>query len=277
MHSAFRIIRTVIFASTCLCFGGGATAGAFPEVPDSDGTAATFDVPRWTIIVSPYLWAASLSGHTHLGDRRSDVDVPFSQIFRNLDFTFMGNIEATNGLYGAYLDGQYTKTSQSELVHSHNLAIDITSASLSAGAFYRAVEVPLEGSTVFGHQRIFAVEPTVGIRWTKLKADVWSGHVFENRKLEWTDPFIGARVQADLTARWNLFAQADVGGFGVGSDLSVQGQAYLGYRTHIFKRPALLRIGYRALYQDYNGGNTQDHFKWNVTQHGPIAGVSLVF
>jgi hypothetical protein len=104
--------------------------------------------------------------------------------------------------------------------------------------------------------------------------DRWS----EKRKLQWTDPFIGARIQADLSDRWNLFAEADIGGFNMGSDLSVQGQAYLGYRTHIFNQPALLRFGYRALYQDYEGGDILGHsFKWNVTEHGPVAGISLVF
>ncbi|MDM7851566.1 hypothetical protein QUF18_11065 [Pseudochrobactrum kiredjianiae] len=230
------------------------------------------------MIVSPYIWAASLDGHANILGRRTNIDVPFSDIFKNLDFSAMGNIEVTNGLYGVYFDGQYTKTSQDEQFHSQTLGADITMTSLSAGAFFRAYEMPLEGETVFGGQRVFAFEPTVGVRWTQLKVDFMLDRWSEKRKLQWTDPFIGARIQADLSDRWNLFAEADIGGFNMGSDLSAQGQAYLGYRTHIFNQPVLLRFGYRALYQDYEGGDILGHsFKWNVTEHGPVAGISLVF
>lgn len=237
-----------------------------------------FDERRWKVIVSPYIWAASLNGHADVAGRRTDVDVPFKDIIKNLDLSVMGNVEVTNGIFGAYFDGQYTKTSQDADVRSLTLRAHITSTTLSAGAFFRAIEVPLDGLTVFGNQRVFAVEPTVGVRWTQLKVgldlDRWS----DSRKMQWTDPFIGARIDTDLTDRWNLFAEADIGGFSTGSKLSAQGQAYLGYRTHIFNQPALLRVGYRALYQDYKGGEVLGHqFNWNVTQHGPVAGVSFVF
>ncbi|WOC15079.1 hypothetical protein MP213Fo_05300 [Pseudochrobactrum sp. MP213Fo] len=239
---------------------------------------AQFDQRRWKVIVSPYIWAASLDGHANVAGRRPDIDVPFSDIFKNLDFSAMGNVEITNGLYGVYFDGQYTKTKQDEDFRSLTFGVDVTSTTLSAGAFFRAIEVPLEGETLFGNQRVFAIKPTAGMRWTQLKADFTFGQLSESRKIDWLDPFVGARIIADLAERWNLFAEADVGGFGTGSDLSAQGQAYLGYRTHIFNQPALLRFGYRALYQDYEGGDILGKkFRWNVTQHGPVAGVSFVF
>ncbi|MCF7671092.1 hypothetical protein KQ944_05555 [Bacillus subtilis] len=237
-----------------------------------------FDERRWRVIVSPYIWAASLNGHANILGRRTDIDVPFSDIFKNLDFSAMGNVEVTNGQWGVYFDGQYTKTSQSMSFHSQTLGADIISTSLSAGAFWRLYEMPLSGETVFGGQQLFAFEPTVGLRWTQLKVDFMFDRWSESRKLQWTYPFVGARMQTDLNDRWNFFAEADIGGFGAGTDLSAQGQAYLGYRTHILNQPALLRFGYRALYQNYDGGDVLDHrFKWNVTQHGPVAGISLVF
>ena len=237
-----------------------------------------FDERRWRVIVSPYIWAASLNGHANILGRRTDIDVPFSDIFKNLDFSAMGNVEVTNGQWGVYFDGQYTKTSQSMSFHSQTLGADISSTSLSAGAFWRVYEMPLDGETVFGGQQLFAFEPTVGLRWTQLKVDFMFDRWSESRKLQWTDPFVGARIHTDLNDRWNLFAEADIGGFGAGTDLSAQGQAYLGYRTHILNQPTLLRFGYRALYQNYDGGDVLDHrFKWNVTQHGPVAGISLVF
>lgn len=264
--------------SGCVVLTSLMSGAAFSADTVTQEPAAQFDERRWKIIVSPYVWAASLKGHANVAGRRTNVDMPFSEILKNLDFSMMGNVEVTNGLYGAYFDGQYTKTSQNENFRSFKLGADITSTTLSAGAFFRAVEVPLDGMTLFGNQRVFAIEPTAGVRWTHLKADFKLDEWSVSRKMEWTDPFVGARIYTDFTDRWNLFAEADVGGFGVGSDLSAQGQAYLGYRTHIFNQPALLRFGYRALYQDYKGDEILGHqFKWNVTQHGPVVGMSFVF
>lgn len=269
---------TQFILGSCIALTGLMPVAAMSADVVVDEPVAQFDQRRWKVIVSPYIWAASLDGHANVAGRRPDIDVPFSDIFKNLDFSAMGNVEITNGLYGVYFDGQYTKTKQDEDFRSLTFGVDVTSTTLSAGAFFRAIEVPLEGETLFGNQRVFAIEPTAGMRWTQLKADFTFGQLSESRKIDWLDPFVGARIIADLAEHWNLFAEADVGGFGTGSDLSAQGQAYLGYRTHIFNQPALLRFGYRALYQDYEGGDILGKkFRWNVTQHGPVAGVSFVF
>ncbi|MGH6760966.1 MAG: hypothetical protein ACRECW_05180 [Phyllobacterium sp.] len=237
-----------------------------------------FDERRWMVIVSPYAWAASLNGNAGIAGFSTEVDVPFSETVKNLDFSLMGNIEITNGLYGVYFDGQYTKTSQDEDIASRTIEADVTSTTLSAGAYYRVYETQLGGTTVFGDQQIFAFEPTVGVRWTQLETTIDVGRFSASRKVDWTDPFIGARILADLNDRWNLFAEADVGGFGAGSDLSIQAQAYLGYRTFILDQPTVLRVGYRALYQDFETEDFTGHtFKWDVTQHGPVIGASIRF
>lgn len=247
--------------------------------------AADVDPPRpapardWTVIVSPYGWAASLVGNGSLAGFDTDVDVPFSDVLRHLDLVLMGNVEATNGRWGVYIDGQYVRTSQKEDVLEHEIGLDITTTTLSAGAFFTAYEKALGGDTVFGRPRTWTLEPTAGLRWTELKADV---EAFGNRgaiSADWTDPFVGLRTNLDLDARWNVFAEADVGGFGIGSELSVNAQAYLGYRTFLFDRPTILRAGYRVLDQDFE---TEDftgssRFRWDVTQHGPVLGLSMVF
>lgn len=254
-----------------------------PEAPsvETQPVASGFDDQRWRVIVSPYIWAASLNGNAGFLGVDTEVKVPFSDTFKNLDFSAMGNIEVSNGLYGAYLDGQYTKTSQKEGLHGIKLGVNIQSTTLAGGVFYRLYENVLEGDTVFGSPRVFAVEPTAGIRWTKMQADVdvrlGSLEEYRTASASWTDPFIGARVRADINDRWNLAAQADIGGFGVGSDLSANGQAYLGYRTFLFNQPAIIRVGYRALYQDYKTSSDPRAFRWRVTQHGPVAGLSLIF
>jgi hypothetical protein len=86
-------------------------------------------------------------------------------------------------------------------------------------------------------------------------------------------------MNADLTDRWNLFAEADVGGFDVGSKVSVNAQAYLGYRMEMLGKPTILRAGYRLLYQDYENDDFTgaNKFRWDVSQHGPVVGFSMRF
>lgn len=233
----------------------------------------------WTVIVSPYAWAASLVGDGALAGFETDVDIPFSDVFRHLDFVMMGNVEATNGRWGVYVDGQYVRTSQDEDVLDHEIGLEITTTTLSAGAFFTAYERDLGGDTVFGEARTWSVEPTAGLRWTKLKATVEGLGTHTRKSADWIDPFIGLRTNLDLDERWNVFAETDVGGFGLGSDLSVNAQAYLGYRTFLFDQPTIIRAGYRVLYQDYDTDDFTgtSKFEWDVTQHGPVIGLSVLF
>lgn len=251
----------------------------------SAARAADFDAermepePEWAVIVSPYVWAASLKGNASLAGFDTDVDVPFSEIFDHLDLALMGNVEVTNGKWGVFFDGQHVQTSQDERVFAHEIGIDIKTTTLAAGAFFKAYEVELGGQTVFGKPRTISFEPTVGVRWTELKADVSAFGVSSTKSSDWADPFIGLRMNADLTDRWNLFAEADVGGFDVGSKVSVNAQAYLGYRMEMFGKPTILRAGYRLLYQDYENDDFTgaNKFRWDVSQYGPVVGFSMRF
>ncbi len=235
------------------------------------------DQQRWRVIFSPYVWGASLKGNAGLLGYSSKVDVPFKDIFSNLDMSAMGNLEISNGKYGVYFDGQYTKTSQGEDIFNHRLNLDIISSSFAGGVFYRVYQQDLDGLTYFGRQRVFAIEPTAGVRWTEIKAKLNVAGLSETRKENWTDPFVGTRVIYDIGERWNVSAEGDIGGFGVGTKLSAHGQIYLGYRTKTFDVPTIWRVGYRALYQDFNDNEGRQKFKYDVTQHGPVVGVSFVF
>ncbi|MUO82289.1 hypothetical protein GOZ78_22150 [Agrobacterium vitis] len=233
---------------------------------------------EWSVIVSPYVWAASLHGNASLAGLDSNVDIPFSDIFKHLDLAAMGNVEVTNGLFGFYVDGQYVQTSQDEDLADFEVGLKIRTTILAVGAYYRVYDLALGGDTVFGEPRHFTVEPTVGVRWTKLEADADAGFISANKSAAWLDPFVGVRLSADLSERWNLAGEADIGGFDIGSKLAINAQAYLGYRTYMFNHPTILRVGYRVLSQDYETEDfTGNQFRWDVTQHGPVLGFSMRF
>jgi hypothetical protein len=86
----------------------------------------------------------------------------------------------------------------------------------------------------------------------------------------WIDPIIGLRGQVNFT-RW-LFAagQADVGGFGVGSQITWNMQATLGVN---FSRNIALETGYRYMYIDYD----RDNLLYNVNMPGIFTGLIFKF
>jgi len=259
-------------------FLGWAIAIGVVSAPHSAKAAESLDLPaRWHVIVSPYVWTASLKGDASLAGLNTEVDVPFSDIVNHLDLALMGNVELTNGVFGVYVDGQHVSTSQDEQVLGQNVGLKVKTTSVSAGVFLRLYEVELHGQTVSGAPRRFAIEPTAGVRWTKLQADVRALGQDVGKSADWSDPFIGVRLTSDLSARWNLAAEADLGGFD-GANHSINAQAYLGYRTRMLGRPALLRAGYRYLSLDYETTDfTGGRFRWDVKQQGPALGASIRF
>jgi len=259
-----------------------------PPVSAAD-VDASFDAARmapmperdWLVILSAYGWAASLDGKASLAGFDTDVDVSFSDVLDHLDLAAMGHAEITNGRWGVYVDAQHVQTSQDEELLENELALKIRTSQVMVGGFFQAYEADLGGTTVFGRPRTVSIEPTAGVRWTKFEADATLPGLGLNaaRDVDWFEPFVGVRVNADLTERWNIWAQADIGGFQPNEKFSLQGQAYLGYRTLLFGKPTVLRAGYRVLHQEYR---TTDFtgvtpFRWDVTQQGPVIGLSMQF
>ena len=72
-----------------------------------------------------------------------------------------------------------------------------------------------------------------------------------SRQDEWWDPFIGLKGRYYLSKPVYLTARADIGGFGVGSDLAWQVNAGIGFQL---TRSIFSEITYRAYDVDYNHG-----------------------
>ncbi|MFK7608262.1 MULTISPECIES: hypothetical protein [unclassified Pseudomonas] len=120
----------------------------------------------------------------------------------------------------------------------------------------------------------------LGVRWTKL-TPLWMWTLLASalvKKPIGLTPFAGLRSQVDLNDRWTLSGAVDKGGFDTSSKKTYNGQAYLGYRLYLLEYPTLIRLGYRVLAQDYRTKDfTGKTFKYDVTQRGPVLGVSMRF
>lgn len=239
--------------------------------------AVTTDEEEWDIWFVPYVWGLSMDGDARIGEEAADVDVGFSDILKDLNFAAMGFLDARKGKVGYFFNPIVSRVKADESAHGHEIDVTNDTAIIAAGAYYRVYETNLGGSNG-GSSRRFILEPYAGARWTYMRAEIDAKNVAQIDKSEsWLDPIIGSRMLIDLTSKWDVGLAADVGGFGVGSDFSWNAQALFGYRFKLGQRDAIFRFGYRALYQDYDTGSGSSRFKWDVTQHGPIAGLALRF
>lgn len=241
---------------------------------------STPEKSQWLVLVSPFAWAPSMKGHVELGGMHTKADLSANEILHNLDSVFMGNIEVTNRTVGFFIDGVHAKTSQTDRAFGRKVGLEITQTTFAAGAYYRAYQYELGGNTVFNEPRTWRLEPMLGVRWTKLSTsvDVPSLGFSTHKKTHWTDPFVGLRSQVDLNDRWTLSGAVDTGGLDTSSKKTYNGQAYLGYRLYLLEYPTIIRLGYRVLAQDYRTKDfTGKTFKYDVTQRGPVLGVSIRF
>jgi hypothetical protein len=93
--------------------------------------------------------------------------------------------------------------------------------------------------------------------------------------LEWVDPFIGGRLRHAFGNNQDLTVEADVGGFGVGSEFSWQVVATYGFDVHCLGTPIHTVVGYRALGVDYRENGAYGENALDFVQHGPVMGVKL--
>jgi hypothetical protein len=91
-----------------------------------------------------------------------------------------------------------------------------------------------------------------------------------NGSLWWVDPIVGLRGQINFTRWLFLAAQADVGGFGAGSQIAWNAQATVGVN---FTRNIFAELGYRYFYMNYDNGSAV----YNAAEAGLFSGIGVKF
>jgi hypothetical protein len=86
----------------------------------------------------------------------------------------------------------------------------------------------------------------------------------------WTDPYIGVGGRYNLNKAFYLTGKVDVGGFDVGSIVTVQAYGGLGYQ---YNRNIYAELGFRYLYYDYDSGG----YLYKVSTYGPQVTAGIQF
>lgn len=217
----------------------------------------------WSFRLSPYIWATSLKGTTSVGPLSSDIDLGFDDILRNLDMALMLNFRAENGPWAIQADGVWA-----------DLEFESTSGIRSTEVGTTMVIGSLDGRYTFAeHWEVLA-----GARYMRQEVDfdLTIGPVASeiDATADWVDPIVGIAFKSSIDDEWSFALQGDVGGFGVGSDLTWQAWANFDWR---FSRVGSLALGWRHLYWDYSEGKGAKRFAYDAYMSGPVIGVSFRF
>jgi hypothetical protein len=277
------------------------------DLPPGDGYAYVAPVAQtgWEFRVTPYAWAPSVNGDVTVRGQTAEIDMSFWDLFDSgssgaeLDSlaALMGFVEARNGRWGIYGDVVWGKFDFSgETVRQRNPIANLNvSARAKAGLDYEITmaesgvtyevarwggtgsptAVDLLGGARYWNQELnlsLAVDASVDLGNLGLQRS-GSLAVARSGTLEWVDPFVGFRVRHEIAPGSELQFLGDIGGFGVGSDLTWQ--LFAGYGFDFWQSNLHGVIGYRALAVDYTNDSSANRNNLDLILHGPVVGLSF--
>lgn len=257
---------------------GSLSRSAWPQVPEESNIVAE-DGPGgpqaagekdWEFILTPYLLLANIEGEVGVGRVGSvDVEVDTSEILEHLEAGFMGHAEARRRHWGLFVDVAYMKLGD-DISNPRGVVVgaEVDQTLVEAFLFHR-----------FELKRGW-LDAFAGARYWNIGMDVdLSGPFVEtsrDRREEWVDPVLGARVAYPIADRWQVRLHGDIGGFAASSDLSWNVIGTVGWEaTEWFS----LEVAYRALFVDYDTGKrgSEDFFSYDTITHGPLLGFAFKF
>jgi hypothetical protein len=156
-----------------------------------------------------YLWAVSINGDQTI--KGVDLDVPFSDVFNNLNGALIFHFEGVKQRrWGFWIDFNGIRLNPQQGTPIGDIDINFTQILTEAVGFYRCNVGPHNIDALGGlHYSSMDVEleflgPLPGVDQSK----------------GWVDPFVGARWFWPMSERWTLILRGDIGGFGDGSDFT---------------------------------------------------------
>ncbi|WP_245440799.1 DUF481 domain-containing protein [Mesorhizobium sanjuanii] len=259
------------------------------------GADATLDVPeehvpaespKWALQVTPYMWAAGLDGHISPFRRGPTIGVEksFSDVMDDLNFGGFINIWGRYDRFVFSGDIMYVDTTDS---HSAGPLPAFTIPGVGVippgGNINAKVDSKQFTATLMGGYRVidtpqFTLDALGGARFWHISNDVtltgslggMSGAVSYDESFGWVDPLVGLRAFLPLTEKLSLQGQADIGGFGAGSDLTWSALATANY---VFNDHLSASVGYKVLDVDYDhSGHVYD-----TRLSGPVLGMTYRF
>lgn len=229
----------------------------------SAGQASAQTTPasnEWKKDLTVYLFGASLNGTVGVAGKTATVEQSFSDILGNLEFAVMGAFRASKGRWQIGTDFAYT-------------GLGVTAQTPPADINVKTSWLDVTGG--------YAVKPGVtvlfGGRINRLKNEIDfkdATRIHLDASKTWFDPEVGVALTKPLSQKLSGRFRADVGGFGVGSDVAWQIIPALEWKA---SPKASLLFAYRVISTDYASGDGLTKFTYDAVMSGPAVAFTLHF
>jgi hypothetical protein len=212
----------------------------------------------WHYVIAPYLMFPNMKGETGIGEFPNvPVDEDPGDIFENLQFGAMLYAEMHNDTWAFSSDALYM-----------DLGADIREGTIISGG---EVDVSQLGWELAALRRFTPwLELGIGATFNQIdvdvQMDVGPASLSFGTEEEWIDPSLIARATFPINDQWYFQTRANLGGFGVGSDLMWQLIAEVGIKS---SERWSFSFGYRVIDIDYDHGSGDDRFVYDMQTFGP--------
>jgi hypothetical protein len=212
-----------------------------------------------------YGMGANIDGDAQIGNLQVPVDVSLSDFFDNLKFGAMAAYRIENDLWSFSGDVTYMNLGASERTQQGRASAGLDTEQITVMATVgRRVTPNLEALFSLAY---FDVTADLRVRLLQQVQTV-------SRDASWVDPLLGLNYEIPISGKWRYTLRGDIGGFGVGADLTWHALTKFTYQqTESFN----WYIGYRAIAYDYEDGSGRNFQNYDLVQHGPGAGVAFRF
>ena len=231
--------------------------------------------------MAPYGWISGIHGQIATPGRVLNINVSPSDVLKHLDDVngaFMLHTEVGRGDWGLILDTNLIRLSPQVTTGSALIDVTLQQTLMEFLGMYRLINASdywVEGKSLtvdlLGGGRYYQVS-------NGLTIDPFGPGptLREERTKTWVDLVVGARARAPLTSSLDVFARADVGGFGIGSSSKLAWNLVAGLDYQMNSSTSLL-AGYRVLDINQFSGAGATAFGFNVQMAGPFAALAFQF
>jgi hypothetical protein len=214
--------------------------------------------------ITVYGWLAGATGEFRpfAGAPTLAFDNSFGEVLENLDAALFANALVRRDRFVAAADLSYASLSREGLVPPGIPASGkVSQLAITALAGARVEDSPEVSVDLLAGARLWNLDGRVSVPLAAVAAAPDKTFV---------DPIVATRINAPVAPRLSALVQADIGGFGVGSDFTWQVAGTLNYRA---SDRLYLSAGWRHLHLDYADGGT----RFEGSQTGPILGATYRF
>jgi hypothetical protein len=177
------------------------------------------DPDKWNVQVTPFLWLPSMSGEMESYYLSQDFKMAGIDIVSNLKMAFMINAEVSKGKVFVTPSYVYAKIGTDKVAATFPTGDELTISP--------EITMNIAGLNVGLHEVVsekLIIDPYLGLRYNSFLTALEVQGLLKTTNVQeeavFTDPLLGLRILYFPHPRVPIMFRSDVGGFGIGSDIS---------------------------------------------------------